>query len=136
MSDMSEQEMLKRPKGSEMNPVEVAPASALLEGQQEGVAEARQAREADYARRMEELSQEVEQLTAEIAEQDNILAVTQASMEKSQKFIIDNPDSPAVGLYKQTLALSQEEIDNALDKKAELAGKKSAFEELRKGLMN
>lgn len=133
MSDMSHHEMLKRPVA---RPLEDMSASSLLAGQQEGVAEARQAREADHARRMEELSQEAERLTSEIADQDGILALTQISIEKSQKAIADQPDSPAARIHEKVLAASQKEIDNALDKKAELVGKKSAIDDLRTALIN
>lgn len=138
MSDMSNLEMLKQTPKSEMKPLEVegASANALLEGQQEGVAEARQERKVEQDRKIEELLQEINLLTAEIAEQDSILALTQASVEKSQKVIASQPGSPAASIHEKVLATSQREIDAALAKKAELVGRKSAIEEIRNGLLN
>lgn len=135
---MGNLEMLKHPAKSEMKPLEVegVSASALLEGQQEGVAEARLAREADHTRQMEDLLREIEQLKVEIAEQDEALTGAENAIAKSQGVIDADPTSASAEVHKKVIALRNTEIETALAKKAELEGRKVVIEELRDGLVN
>ncbi len=151
---MSTTELLERP--GVKKPVDIDAASALLEGQQEGVAEARAAREAKEARERAEVQEKlesfpelVERMNREIAQVKVDLLALKTSGEALKAQIKSNDDR-MTGMRAALEKLGKNEIDSqvveehtatqaaltaeALKIKADFDAKRKQFEELSQEL--
>lgn len=88
---------------------------ALAEGVQEGVAEARKAREAEAQRKKEIAAQAVEDLTGKIAR-------FKAKLQAAKDFVADpnNADSPVLGANKKIIEMTPGVIEELENEKSDL----------------